>query len=318
MPEQSEQQPAPENWYTEGAGDLPFVAISHTTTGESAEHPERTPVAGNMSVSHAQPEQPDLSPEERRVEAKIRINAFLESLKLEPSHTAIMNPQNDFSHPVGIINIDEAFRPGENGDDATVLPERGDFLYTRNPEVILGCKPADCPCLIGEGLDRNGQKLLFLQHLAWMELDAGYLEQGLAFLAGEGVETSSLRLYLTRGARTESYGYYNPDNPFEGGDRQVVHPKREELFVNLHKEPIDSGEEWWFWNVDTFGFIRNRLHEAGVQDGQIYEDPTDVASPASGNSSNNRQFNTGEMRSSDLVVATMKPGAGSISYPSAK
>lgn len=313
MPEQGEHQSETENWHLRREG--PFVAVSVATAGLSRElEAERQPLAGNMSELYAQPDQPDLGPEERAVEARRRANRFLESFHLEPDHTVIMRPQRDYTQPLQTFDADAGFQPGENGDDATWVEERADLIFTRDPDKVLGCRPADCPVMVGEGIDGTGQKILFEEHLAWGALNAGYTEQGLDFLRSQGVDPKSLKIYLAPGARPESFQYHNPVNPFEGGRLHVTHPNRDELFINLRTGPNKDGETEYFWDVDPYGFLKARLKEAGIKDWQIYEDDTDTASPKSGHSSNTRSKNADDTETRDLVIATMKPGASSISY----
>lgn len=316
MPEGSEHQSAPENWYLSNTTDRPFVATSIATTGQSREVAEaqRTTAAGNMSELYAQPNDPNLDAAENSTEAKQRVNKFLDVLDLEPTQTAIMRPQRDYTQPLHRIDIDNDFHPGQSGSEATWLEERADFIFTRDPEKVLACRPADCPVLVGQGIDDEGRKILFLEHLAWGALNAGYLEQGLAFLSTQGATAESLRLYIAPGARPQSYHYRTPTDPLGDEDSRFTHPERDKLFVNVRGDTSDQGQAEYHFDIDTIGFIRSQLKAAGVKDWQVFEDTSDTAAPESGHSSHTRSKNADEIETRDIVVATMKPGAGSVSY----
>ncbi|MGH9858329.1 MAG: laccase domain-containing protein, partial [Acidobacteriota bacterium] len=200
----------------------------------------RFTAAGNMSEGYAQPDMPELArpvagmqdeyAEERRRYANENVNEFVRSVGYEPRQVVILRPTNPRTgtEPLGIQNADEVFMPGQSGDMATWLPEdyAGDFIYTRNPYVVLGCRPADCPVIVFEGTDADSNDMEAMLHAGWQNLNAGHLEKSLVFLESQGVTRDTLRIVVGAGASKESFPYSNKIRPGDEGSR-FNHPDQD-------------------------------------------------------------------------------------------
>lgn len=286
---------------------------------EVAPH-QRVKLAGNMSYNYDQVDQyapkhetQDDRTERRTAAANANLNAALESYGLIPSHTAILHAELDYSKPLQVLDVDDpaVFQIDESNPNATWLSTHGDFLITRDPGKVLAVRPADCPCIIGRGLDRDGAEILFLAHYPWRGANAGFLEQGLAYLQERGVSQDSLRLYITPGMRPETAKKYfnSKHNPLaETIPGSFTHPDRAYLFTDVEQATDDQGETIYKYGVDVQGFLRYQLRQAGLSDWQVYEDETDSARPESGHHSHSRAVNypDAEVKGADLVLAAMR------------
>lgn len=311
---QSPEAPAHGKTWWENEAETPnrpLILTSIGTMGPSREsNPEaRQELAGNMSENYSQPEDPALTPAEKIERANQNVNRFLHNYDLLPSHTALLRPQQDYSQPLSAVDVDQIFTIDESKDRATWLEQRGDLLITRDPEKVLAVRPADCPVIVGRGVDGNGQDILFLGHYAWRGEDAGYVDQTLDYLRDQGVDFATLRLYIAPGLRKDSAKYYtsnvDPSKDIKPGN--FSHPKRELLFTNVEPLPTEDDEPKYKFKIDMQGFLRHTLNEAGIADWQIFEDDSDTGRPDSGHNSHSRAFNrpNEEVEGRDIVVATM-------------
>ncbi len=300
----------------------PFaVAVSVATAGPSREtgdwKDERAPFAGNMSESYAQPDRPDLdearankqvSPEQKAEmsrEAQDHAARFIESCGFNPDRTAVIRPQTDYSQPLSIVDVDQALSTGENNGHATWLKEPGDLIYTRDSEKVLGCRPADCPVLVIKGEDGNGQDILSLLHVGWQGLNAGYLEDAMAFLRNQGIDFSTLRVYVGPAANKENYPYSNEHDPRGTDSPRFTHDDRDKLFVDVRQNPDTDKYDF---AMDMPGFINYMLtspDRIGLSPDQVAFDGSDVAAFDSGYSSHSRVRLTGEVNTRDIIIASM-------------
>lgn len=300
----------------------PFtVAVSVATVGLARDaegwRSRRVALAGNMSESYAQPGRPDLDEArankqvtpgqkaEMSREAQEHTARFIESCGYNPDHTAVIRPQTDYSQPLSIIDVDQAMSTEGNDGHATWLNEPGDFIYTRDPEKVLGCRPADCPVLVMKGEDGNGQNVLSMLHVGWQGLNAGYLEDAMGFLRNRGVDLSTLRVYVGPAANKKNYPYSNEHDPHGTDSPRFTHEDREKLFVDVQKNQ-DTGK--YDFAMDMPGFINYMLtspDRIGLRPEQVAFDGSDVAAFDSGYSSHSRVRLTGEVNTRDIIIASM-------------
>jgi copper oxidase (laccase) domain-containing protein len=300
----------------------PFtVAVSVATTGPSRETGEwqtrRAAFAGNMSESYAQPDRRDLdearankqvTPEQKSEmsrEAQEHTARFIESCGYDPDHTAVLRPQTDYSQPLSIVDVDQVMSTEGNNGRATWLNEPGDFIYTRDPEKVLGCRPADCPVLVIKGEDGNGQNVLSLLHVGWQGLNAGYLEDAMVFLRNQGMDFSTLRVYVGPAANKENYPYSNEHDPRGTDSPRFTHDDRDKLFVDVRQNPDTDKYDF---AMDMPGFINYMLtspDRIGLKPEQVAFDGSDVAAFDSGYSSHSRVRLTGEVNTRDIIIASM-------------
>jgi copper oxidase (laccase) domain-containing protein len=302
----------------------PFtVAVSVTSVGASrnneAWEERRTNLAGNMGRGYAQLDRPDLDQARIRGEltdgqkaemaqAARENNAnFIRSNGYEPENTYVMWPQSTYLEKLGIINLDDETMLEVDPDCglATMQPKQGDFIYTRDPEKVLGCRPADCPVLVIRSTDMDGQDVFAMLHVGWQGLNAGYLEQAMGFLRTEGVDFSTLRIYVGPGSKKENYPYSNEHNPLGDESPRFTHPDREKLFVDVVKNE-ETGK--YDFAMDMFAFIDYELTDPerlGLDPWQVAYDGSDTADFDSGYSSHSRVRQTDEINTRSLVIASM-------------
>lgn len=299
------------------------VFMSHASIGgmrrvvSAGEAPSpRTITAGNMSEEYAQLDAPDIAKPkegsdihvaERAGRANENINEFVESVGYEPRNVVILRPTNPRTGQelLGIKNADEVFTPGQSGDKATWLPEdqAGDFIYTRNPDVVLGCRPADCPVLVFKGLDGDGKAIEAMLHAGWQNLNAGHLEQALAFLQSQGVTKDTLHIAVGAGAYKDNFPYKNAIKPGDEGSR-FNHPDYDKLAVDIR---FNEQDDKYHWNIDMFGFVDAQLEKYGIDPTHVIHNGSDTARMDSGYSSNARakRGGTREVETRDLVLASL-------------
>ncbi len=336
-PQQTDSEPVDifkrPSWLT---SEHPFtVAVSVTSVGPSRStegwKEQRTNLAGNMGSGYAQLDRPDLDQariakeltDEQKFEmaqaARENNVNFIRSNGYDPSNTYVMWPQSKYPEKLGIINLDDEtmLEEDEDGVLAPMQPKQGDFIYTRDPEKVLGCRPADCPVLTIRGTDANGEDVFALLHVGWQGLNAGYLDQGMEFLISQGVDLSTLRIYVGPGSKKENYPYTNKQDPLNdtSPDSRFTHPnkgKEGELFVGRDKlfvdKEYDAEKEEYAFRMDMFGFIDYVLTDSekfGLDPWQVAYDGSDTADLDSGYSSHSRVRQTGEINTRSLVIASM-------------
>lgn len=275
----------PESWYLNDE-IKPLIAVSIHSVGPSREQDiaSRVLMAGNVSENYSNP-----------IEANRNLNNFLESLNISPGDVVTMHPQDVNDETLNAIDVDAV---ALDRDRATYLEERGDFIYTRNPERVLSVKPADCSGIICFGQTEQGP-IMSLTHLSKHGAERGYLDQMFKHLDGLGVDMGTIKIYIVGGAYKENRPYSNEDNPRKASNY-------EHLLVDIVDKDI-SADGKWHYNIDVPGFILNKLREKGINDKQIFLDQTDTARPNSGHSSHSRAVNSGgkELESRDVIVARM-------------
>ena len=80
------------------------------------------------------------------------------------------------------------------------------FVFTRNPNITLTIKPADCPIVIGYCKDKFGNDLVFIDHSGADAANASMSRQGLLYLRDElGVDLSKIKAVMLPGVSKENY-----------------------------------------------------------------------------------------------------------------
>lgn len=315
-----------ESWFMKGE-EGPRVVTSVATTGFDS-NSERHELAGSMSPAWGQPfdtkldlggvsiQDLNLMPanlnkvkeEDRQKHQEIidvrkeasrnRVTRYLENIggpELE-NDVVIIKPQNDHykdrTIKGNIVNADDVERNGHYIED-----DRPAFmLYSHDPNRVVGIRPADCPTIAFSGYDKQGRPVHGLMHGGWQDEDAGFLDQGLAFLRNDlGVDIKDLNFSIAPGG--VNFDYKRPTDPRNGNDPMIVHEGWKTRTTD--HEQVEGGVHFVF---DMHGFAVDRLKEAGATDEQIFIDPTDTTADESGHSSHKRasQGKIAPMR--DLVL----------------
>lgn len=310
-----------DSWFMKGEAG-PVVVTSVATTGG------RVPLelAGSMSPAWGQPWDAkalgrvstiglnlmpnDLKklPEEsqdnirtaRRDTAGMKVNRFLENIGGHElvNDTVILKPQidhyKDRTIPGNIVSADELERTGEYIED-----QRPAFMiYSRDPNRVVGIRPADCPTVAFSGHDRDGNPIHGLMHAGWQDEDAGFLEQGLDFLAGEqNVDIADLN--FTIGPGGVNFDYKRPHDPRDGEDPLFTHGGWKTRTTD-HEKVGDNTK----FVIDMHGFAADRLKEAGADDSQIFVDSTDTTDPSGGHASHKLASQGKKPPMRDLVLVS--------------
>ena len=235
--------------------------------------------AGNMSEMWGQKSLPD---DERIADARLNVDTFLRSpgIEVDPANVHILLPQRGYDIPLKLIDIDEL---PVNPDKVTAeaIEERGDMLVTKNPNIVLGVRPADCPVLLGYGINAEGERENFLAHIASGGAAAGFVAQFADRLKERNIDPESVRISITPGAHAENYPFKSLNNPLEGKEGL------EKLFVNIH-EIVEDGEKKLEYGIDTPFFVYDELIRLGFDPYQLMLDTSDTGSFDTEYSSNGR------------------------------
>ncbi len=305
------EAPSPaESWLMSGEAG-PAYLVSIATYG--ADGPE---AAGSMSPNWGQPgrlelnkrpaEMKQLTDEQRAeivklraTESRLKMNKFLDVHRLNRADLVVIKPQGERSSGViDIVCADNLPRPSDSYlEDSTPAS----MMYTRDPERVLAIRPADCPTLIGYGLDEESQPLLFLLHSGWQDEEAGFVEQGLSFVRDElGVDPAIMNFIIAPGGI--DFDYKRPTDPATGQDERFQHSAWADHLKNVQQD--EDGN--YRFIIDMPGFLTSRLHEFGVTDHQIFFDDSDTSRLDSGYSSHKRWANKDvQTPMRDVVVAMM-------------
>ncbi len=293
------------SWYLNDSERSFSVTMSLNSAGDPRRpipyQVDRVVQAGNMSpVRLADGKVPYgpryLSDQERYDDAVANMNAYFESLGIDPSTVRVLNPERKyFESPLSAVNIDEDNSVYEGGEPLK-LKEQGDFIYTHNPNIVMAVRPADCPVAVMSAETPKGRIYMML-HFAWRGPAYGQFEDMYRELAALEVDLSTLDVYITPGGHAENFEMieYTPDDQ---GEKPT--PYESNLFVGVIK---DEATQMYSFNVDTPKAVYDAFIELGLEPQQIFLDTTDTSSIESGYGSHTRAAKGKEDNVRDLVVA---------------
>lgn len=252
----------------------------------------RRMLAGNMSPKGS-PEVygPDwMSNEERIADADRNIHNFFEQHAINPENVRMLRPERDYTTPLGIVNLDEE----QIGVDEIGIPtpdKAGDFMYTRNPNIALAARPADCPIAFVSAETQSGPVNVLL-HLATLGVAHDYIEQAKVALDGLGVDWNTVRVQITPGAHADTYSFTNsPSNPRE------QFPDHKDMYVDFKPSTDDDGSELfndkeqalYDYEIELAAYVyENLIATWGLDPYQVFADTTNTPSHTSGTSSHSR------------------------------
>lgn len=284
--------------------EAPKLEVIHSlhSVGESRDLMEkagraatRLILSGNMSpLNNYGPAH--LSPEERKQDAEHNVTAFLEAHHIAKEDVRLLAPERDYTTPLTCINLDTAdLETDASGLLKTV--EKGDFIYTYNPDIALAARPADCPVAYISAETPSGE-VSVLAHFAWLGTAHGYVPQAREALTALQADWKSVRVRLSAGAHAESYAYSNyPSDP------HVAFPVHEALFLNT----AQAEDGTYSFSIDAAAATYEEiLKEWGISPYQLFMDTTDTAAADSGYSSHSRTYKkypVGGENSRDIVIA---------------
>lgn len=233
----------------------------------------------------------------------------------------------DFDNPANIVLNEKDPVYSDDG----VLEVQANFVFTRDPNLILTIKPADCPIVVGYCKDRDGNDLMFVDHSGRDAANAGLTYQGLLYLRDVlGVDLYQMKVAVLPGVSKKNYFITNEperrgwgiseENWGENIDPQYpdwivesllkVHPKyRDDLPAeerDLYKEQIRNGQ---MRHVDIPEATIIQLLKAGVPPKNIDAILIDsYAEAEKGRAYSQRYTNEsgGKRKGRSIVVAQLK------------
>jgi copper oxidase (laccase) domain-containing protein len=134
----------------------------------------------------------------------------------------------------------------------------GNLIFTRDPEVTLYIKPADCPTAVIYCKDKYGNPLVAIDHSGADATNAGMTRQGLWYLQDElGVDLSKATVAVFPGISKENYYITNePDRRGNGIIERNWGP-----FISV-KTTQEHGEKRF---VDILSAFEMQAVQAGIR-----------------------------------------------------
>lgn len=267
---------------------------------EKAQNISRVALAGNMSPLNGYGPT-YLTPQERIEDANNNINAFLAQNDVSPEYVRILRPERDYTTPLSVVNLDNA--PLSTDDTGLLRPDRaGDMVYTRDPEVILAARPADCPIVFLSAETPKGT-ITVLLHLAWLGVAYGYIQQAKQELDKLQIDWPTAQVQITPGGHADTYLFEN----FSKFNPLKEFPESTSMFVDFRETKDDEGKPAYSFGLDVAAEVYEQITDTwDVDQHNVYADTSDTTAPESGYSSHSRSFKNyavhGE-NSRDLVLA---------------
>lgn len=254
-------------------------------------------LGGNMSTVSVDgvPYGPkSLPPDERQEDARHNMRRFLSEAGIDAAMVRVLFPERDYSNPLRAVSIDDDPVVYDEIEPAR-LSERSDMVYTYNPNIVFGVRPADCPIVFLEAETPKGT-IRIMHHEAWQRAANNGMDEFAIELEKLGVDLSTAHVYVTPGGQEESFVYpkadYHPHEKF---------PNAKDLF----KQVVETGEgndKNFAFMIDTPRFVYEKLLEMGFDKKQIFIDTSDTTSPRSGYASHSRASRLDDDNSRDFVV----------------
>ena len=301
-------EPHSENWYVNNptfrvVNSLHSIGQDRGVFGQQA---ARHIMAGNMSPFYGPKK---ATTEEKAQLANEHMIRFFESLNysqspsdisINPAEAVVVFPDRDYDTPLNILNADEQQLHPETGMP-TYMDTRSDMIYSRNPDLAMMIRPADCSIAAFTAKTPEGP-IHGMIHFAWQGIANGYIDQATQHLQDLGVDFDSLRIYLTPGGHAESYIYHSyqyPQNPWE------QYPEHKALFLHVEGPEVSpiTGKPGYNFELDPTYYAYSRLLPYLGDENHIFVDTTDTTSDKAGTSSQSRMFN-GLQNENDPTVYT--------------
>lgn len=271
--------------------------------GKAANRLSRFVTGGNMSTAvdkqtgEALYGPQHLTSDEKLADARRNMDRMHEQLGIDPAQVRILNPDRDYTTPLQVVNIDTD-PVTYDGLEAAKLEGMGDMIYTYNPNIIMGVRPADCP-LVVLSADTPKGRIYTMVHFAWQGAAADQVSDMQRELDALGVDLSTATVYMTPGGHAETF-------PFENAayDPDEKYPTARGLFqdVAAHEK---NGEIKYNFKIDTPNFVYEELLKVGLDKKQIFVDTTDTTSPGAGTASHSRSVRLDDDNGRDYVLVKL-------------
>jgi copper oxidase (laccase) domain-containing protein len=174
----------------------------------------------------------------------------------------------------------------------------GNVVYTRDPNITLIIKPADCPVAVIYAKDKNGNEIVAIDHSGADAINAGLTRQGLWYLQDElGVDLSTVQIAVTPGVSKDNYFITNEPERRGNG---IIERNWGEFITK--KETDDDSEKRY---VDILSAFEMQAIQAGVKPENIQAYRIDTYQDASKGIAYSRRYSGehGNERPGGQIVA---------------
>lgn len=259
--------------------------------------------SGNMSPVYAGEEGEDV--------VRARIKDFLEASGIEYKNDA---------NTVGIFEGSHLQMQKIVFEDLKNQPEtkfESNFIFTRDPRVLLSIRPGDCNVSILYARDRMGRDLVGIIHSSAQSTNAGLPRYAIEYLTQEeDVDISTIRIGITPGISKDHYSISQESDAIKNKtiDRIIV-----ERNWKQHIDPHDQSQgDEQRRHVDILGATIMQYVEAGVSPASIEAIDIDTwgASARGEGFSNEHSKETGKSQGRYMVAVQLKNKALEMPVPS--
>nr|MBI5455818.1 laccase domain-containing protein [Candidatus Levybacteria bacterium] len=205
--------------------------------------------SGNMS--------PDFSGEEGEGAVVARIKDFLEASEMEYRNDANTAGIFEGSH----LQMQEIVF--EDLKDQPETRFESNFMFTRDPRVLLSIRPGDCNASILYAKDRMGRDLVGIIHSSAQSANAGLPRYAIEYLIQEeDVDISTIKIGITPGISRKHYSINQESDAIKNQtiDRVIVE-RNWKQHIDQH-DPSQGDEQRR--HVDILGATIMQYVEAGV------------------------------------------------------
>lgn len=262
----------------------------------------RLELAGNMSPVRRPDGQVPYGPstltdDERYKDALTNMMTHFQGIGVDPAMVRVLKPERDYDTPLTVVNVDKD-EGIYQGSEPVQLAKAGDFIYTRNPDIVLAVRPADCPVVIMEAETPEGPIGIMI-HYAWRGPANGQLEDTKRELDALGINYASIRAYITAGGHTETFRFTD----YVPNEKDYPEPIQGYLFDDIKSNIDDHDRKRYSFGVDTPYAVYQGFKKFGLADNQIFIDTSDTTSRETGYASHSRAINLKDDNVRDIVTA---------------
>lgn len=161
----------------------------------------------------------------------------------------------------------------------------GNVVFTRDPEITLIIKPADCPVAVIYCKDKNGNPLVAIDHSGADAINAGLTRQGLWYLQDElGVDLSKAQIAVSPGVTKENY--YITNEPERRGNGIVERNWGDFITPKKTDDPLEKRY------VDILSAFEMQAIQAGVKPENIQAYRVNTYKDAAENAAFSRRYSS--------------------------
>lgn len=194
----------------------------------------------------------------------------------------------------------------------------GNLIFTRDPEVTLVIKPADCPTAVIYCKDENGNPLVAIDHGGADAVNAGISRQGLWALKNIlGVDLSKAQVVVFPGVSEKNY-FITKQWKTANGEIKKRDNGIPEMNWREHISPAKTSDPEEKRYVDITSALEMQLLEAGIMPENIQAYRRDTYEDAGAGIAYSRRYSSnhnGERPGGNLVAVQLKNQAVQMPVP---